>query len=131
MHGSATAVRAAALVAARLARGRRAADAAEGVARMPVGKAARVGQQGAVLAAHDRADRAQVLEAAPPGGQRVDLRLLEGREIDGEVGNLLAQAGEDSLAGSPYQAVDLAQPADTRLGFGGTQVPVAPRRPPR
>src|SRR3546814_19796893 len=53
MHGSATAVRAAALVAALLARGRRAADAAEAVARMSVGKAARVGQQGAVLAAHE------------------------------------------------------------------------------
>ncbi len=74
----------------------RAAHAAEAVAGVPVHQAARVGEERPVLAVHQRADGAQIDEGAGALDDVGDVGLLEGREVDGEIGHAVLLAQEDA-----------------------------------
>jgi hypothetical protein len=114
MYGLAGAVGAAALMAGLLACGRRAADAAEMVAPMPMHEPARIGEELAVGLPQQRPDAADIGEMPRHLEDGVGFRRLEMRDLDREISRagigVAFETQERDLVGFPDQvARGLAQ----------------------
>ena len=127
MLGAAGRVGAFADMAAGDARGRRTAHAAEAGAPVPVRQGAGIGEHAAFLAVHQRADRAQVDELAVRVQEPSAARLLDVRQVEGEMGGAVPSPRKMRVHSRPLHSVD-AQECGVQVRLLDDQALRAPDR---